>query len=290
MKGHRNIKFWQHSLLASFLLSSVAVSPVVAAPQTIEERLDRLERMADNPAMIQLSRRLAEQHREIQSLYGEVDRLKHKLKQLEETQASQYQEEDKRLSELEQATKAKTEVSSDEVSSSSVTAVIPDASQAIDAKPVTSESTTPVKEPSAESDDKLIEIKPATASEKKAYGAAFKLMKDSNYRDAVDAFAQFLESYPSSSLASNSGYWQGEAEAVLGNDKKALAAFKKVYQTYPTTRKAADAMLRAADILSSLGEADEAKVLYQRCIKDYANLPAAKKAARRLKEVSGASS
>lgn len=284
MKGHHNIKFWQHSLLASLLLSSVAVSPVAAAPQTIEERLDRLERMANNPAMIQLSRRLAEQHREIQTLYGEVDRLKHKLKQVEETQATQYQEEDKRLSVLETSLKADAQANPVQAGTASITEIKPKAPEPNAAE------TTPVKEPSAESDDKLIEIEPATASEKKAYDAAFKLMKDSNYQEAVDAFAQFLESYPSSSLASNSGYWQGEAEAVLGNDKKALAAFKKVYQIYPTTRKAADAMLRAADILSSLGEADEAKVLYQRCIKDYANLPAAKKAARRLKEVSGASS
>lgn len=257
-------------------------APAMAAQQTLEERIERLERMANNPAMIQLSRRLAEQHREIQTLYGEVDRLKYQLKQVEETQAEQYQEEDKRLSELEAAQKQQTEATTSIAVSPAVPVVTPQPEQ-----PVT-ESADEAK-PSAEVDDKTIKVEPATATEKKAYDAAFTLMKQSKYQAAIEDFANFLKTYPNSQLASNSGYWQGEAEAVLGNDKKALAAFKNVYETYPTTHKAADAMLRAADILASLGETDQAKALYEKCIKAYDHLPAAKKAQSRLKELSGAS-
>ncbi|PLA74758.1 tol-pal system protein YbgF [Hydrogenovibrio sp. SC-1] len=263
------------------LVSVGMVMPAMAAQQTIEERLERLERMANNPAMIQLSRRLAEQHREIQTLYGEVDRLKYQLKQVEETQAEQYQEEDKRLSELEAAQKQ-----SAEAPLVAVTPVVPVVTPQPE-QPVT-ESVDESK-PSTKSDDKAIEVEPATATEKKAYDAAFTLMKQSKYQAAIDDFAKFLKTYPNSQLASNSGYWQGEAEAVLGNEKKALAAFKNVYETYPSTHKAADAMLRAADILASLGEIDQAKALYEKCIKAYDHLPAAKKAQSRLKDLSGAS-
>lgn len=264
--------------LSSFGMTTTAV----AAQQTIEERLERLERMANNPAMIQMSRRLAEQHREIQNLYGEVDRLKYQLKQLEETQAAQYQEEDKRLSVLEAANKNEADVM---VPTAEVEVVQPAATQPAAEKVDEVVDEAPA---AAEADDGVIEVEPATATEKKAYDAAFALMKQSEYQAAIDAFAQILQKYPTSQLASNSGYWQGEAEAVLGNDKKALAAFKNVYETYPTTHKAADAMLRAADILASLGEADQAKALYQKCIEAYSHLPAAKKAERRLKELGAA--
>jgi len=277
---------YQQKLLAKIMFASLigisSMSSATAAQQTIEERIERLERMADNPAMIQLSRRLAEQHREIQTLYGEIDRLKYQLKQVEETQATQYQEEDKRLSELEAAIKSGEALENEATDTATVETPAEPEDQVIDA----------VAEPPPKStlaDDKLIQIEPATATEKKAYDAAFGLMKQSNYQAAIEAFSQFLTTYPHSSLASNSGYWQGEAEAVLGNDEKALAAFKSVYETYPTTHKAADAMLRAADILASRGEVEQAKALYQKCIKAYDHLPAAKKAQRRLKELTGAS-
>lgn len=265
-------------LMLAGLSSFGVTTTALAAQQTIEERLERLERMANNPAMIQLSRRLAEQHREIQNLYGEVDRLKYQLKQLEETQAAQYQEEDKRLSDLEAVSKTDTDVMLP-------TAEVEVASPIAPQKPAEAIKAVEDAPAATEADDGVIEVEPATATEKKAYDAAFALMKQSKYQAAIDAFAQILQKYPTSQLASNSGYWQGEAEAVLGNDKKALAAFENVYETYPTTHKAADAMLRAADILASLGEADQAKSLYQKCIKAYSHLPAAKKAERRLKEL-----
>ncbi|MBD3611873.1 MAG: tol-pal system protein YbgF [Hydrogenovibrio crunogenus] len=241
-----------------------------AAPQSIEDRVERLERMANNPVLIQLSRRLAEQQRQIQSLYDEVDRLNYQLKQTQDKLAKQYKEADERLSVLETSRTSTAETQ--EGSSSSV--LVPEGtsggtqSKAVSAQP--SSAATGVT------------THAATAKEKRAYEAAFALMKKSDYQGASKAFSAFKATYPHSDLASNSAYWEGEAEAVLGNDKAALKAFVDVYETYPTSLKAPAAMLRAADMYDDLGDKKKAKTLYEKLIQDYPKKNVAEKARKRL--------
>ncbi|MDG4813520.1 tol-pal system protein YbgF [Hydrogenovibrio sp. 3SP14C1] len=246
----------------SLVITAGILSGVVplanAAPQSIEERVQRLERMADNPVLIQLSRRLAEQQRQIQSLYDDVDRLNYQLKQTQEKLAKQYKEADERLSVLESSQASDKESQGDTVSSKQ-------------------------SEKSAQSSsDKDMTTHAATQKEKRAYEAAFALMKKSDYQGASKAFSNFKAKYPNSDLASNSAYWEGEAEAVLGNGKAALKAFIDVYETYPASLKAPAAMLRAADMYQDVGKQKEAKVLYEKLIQAYPKKSVAEKARKRL--------
>lgn len=236
-----------------------------AAPQSIEDRVERLERMANNPVLIQLSRRLAEQQRQIQSLYDEVDRLNYQLKQTQDKLAKQYKEADDRLSVLETSRTSSAET--EEESSSSV--LVP-------------EGTSGGAQSKAVSAQSGVTTHAATAKEKSAYEAAFALMKKSDYKGASKAFSAFKTTYPHSDLASNSAYWEGEAEAVLGNDKAALKAFVDVYETYPASLKAPAAMLRAADMYDDLGDKKKAKTLYEKLIQDYPKKNVAEKARKRL--------
>ena len=255
-------------VITAGILSSV-VPLANAAPQSIEERVQRLERMADNPVLIQLSRRLAEQQRQIQSLYDDVDRLNYQLKQTQEKLAKQYKEADERLSVLESSQTSDSE-SQDAVVSSSV--IVPSVS-----------SKSSDKNGSAQSSSvKGVTTHTATQKEKRAYEAAFALMKKSDYQGASKAFSNFKAKYPNSDLASNSAYWEGEAEAVLGNEKAALKAFVDVYETYPASLKAPAAMLRAADMYQDVGKQKEAKVLYEKLIQDYPKKNVAEKARKRL--------
>lgn len=84
------------ALIASF------TAPVNAqAAGTLEQRVDRLERMLENPVLLQLSRRLGEQQREIQQLQDENDRLKRELQQFKDNLNTKNAETDERLSRLE---------------------------------------------------------------------------------------------------------------------------------------------------------------------------------------------
>ncbi|MGE4499995.1 MAG: tol-pal system protein YbgF [Hydrogenovibrio sp.] len=256
----------------ALLLAVVGFSATVqAATQSLEQRVERLERRADNPVLIQLSRRLAEQQRQIQELYGEIDRLKYQLSQTRDKMAKQYQETDERINQLETRPAGKAVTAVPVVSSEAVTPVV--------------ESREATKEAAAESKAKTRAIHPATAEEKKAYDQAFGLIKKSDYKSASEAFAKFKKQYPQSELASNASYWEGESEVILGHDQKALEAFKMVYEKYPDSSKALDALLRSADMHQEMGQVKEAKALYEKLLKAFPKGKAATKAEQRLKDL-----
>ena len=81
-------------------------------------------------------------------------------------------------------------------------------------------------------------------SDTAAYQAAFGLLKNSQYDQAITAFQQFLASYPDSSLADNAQYWLGEAYYVNKAFPEALAAFQRVVDKYPQSRKLPDALFK----------------------------------------------
>lgn len=86
--------------ISGLLLTSVS-APAYAQKGALEQRVDRLERMLENPVLLQLSRRLGEQQREIQQLQDENDRLKRELNSFKQQMGKQYAETDQRLNKLE---------------------------------------------------------------------------------------------------------------------------------------------------------------------------------------------
>lgn len=77
------------------------ITSVNAAGTSIEQRVQRLERMTENPVLLQLSRRLGEQQREIQELHDAIDRLKRDLRNADYKSDKRYKETDERFSFLE---------------------------------------------------------------------------------------------------------------------------------------------------------------------------------------------
>lgn len=85
----------------SGLIFSLAMPVYSAQGVTLDQRVKRLERMMENPVLLQLSRRLGDQQREIQSLQDENDKLKRELNKLRKLQDQRYTETDERLSKIE---------------------------------------------------------------------------------------------------------------------------------------------------------------------------------------------
>lgn len=279
-------------VVLAFSFSLLSIQNASAELQSVEDRLQRLERIADNPVLVQLSRRLAEQQREIQTLYDEVDRLKFKLRQAENKLSKHYSETDERLSKLEKIAKEPLVVqaskTTQEVKNVGNVSVVDSEEQVVsgvyvspDSKPAQKKTIIAEKKNGASS--KVIKTHPATNKEKQAYKAVFNLMKKSKYQAAQKGFKKFREQYSESSLASNASYWNGEALMVLGKDTLGLSAFQDVYLTYPVSYKAPAAMLRAADTLKVLGDTKQAKVLYERLIEKYPDSKIALKAKTRIR-------
>jgi tol-pal system protein YbgF len=247
--------------LVTLLLGTFTVTfgSAVSAAGSIEERILRLERMADNPVMLQMSQRLAQQQRDIQRLQDELDRMKHEQVRLLEDGRGRYAETDRRLSDIEKTLQTLEDrpVQQGSVIASSAAAV-------------------------AGSTPSAIQTRPATEAERLAYQKAFALMRAAKYQDSVVAFEAFIKSTPESDLASNASYWAGEGYLILKEDAKALASFERVLSNYPNSSKVADSLLRAGDALRTLGREGEAKQKYQRLIEVFPQSNAAQSAKKRL--------
>ena len=76
------------------------------------------------------------------------------------------------------------------------------------------------------------------------YQAAFDLLKESKYPEAISGFKQFLTTFPDSALADNAQYWLGEAHYVTKQYPDALRDFRTVLEKYPDSRKTPDALLK----------------------------------------------
>jgi len=264
-------KTFKVSLLAT-LIVPLTIQSVLAA--STEERLERLERMADNPVLLQLSQRVAEQQREIQALQDEMDRLMKTHKFSIQQGTKRYAETDQRISVLEQKQKLAAQTPRP---IAPVTAPVPMA-PVVPTPSIQSQTTEPVV-----TETKVVAVHPATADENTRYQQAFALMRGSKYDESIQAFEAFLEASPTSSLASNASYWAGEGYLIRKNYQQALKSFERVLERYPTSSKVPDALLRAADSLMSMKQTAEARVFYQKVMDTYPETRAAKSAKKRIK-------
>ncbi|GAB6070043.1 cell division protein CpoB [Thiomicrorhabdus hydrogeniphila] len=277
-------------------LSLTLALPVSAATTgNLEQRVNRLERMMDNPVLLQLSRRLGEQQRDIQSLQDENDRLKRELRNIHSIMDKRYKESDERLSHLE-GSEPKTsgmvvpDVEPDLVQED-VAAPTPAVNTSLPVdkpKTVVNQNPTPVEANAAvtteSAEPTVIKTRPATDIEKEKYKQAFALMRASKYDESIQSFGDFIKQYPQSELASNAAYWSGEGYLIKGDNQKALDSFLMVIQRYPDSSKIPDATLRAGDSYRNLGNTKKAEMLYKQIINDRPTSRAAKNAQKRLEK------
>lgn len=313
-------------LIATVSTLSLSIALPVKAEQgsSLDQRVKRLERMVENPVLLQLSRRLGEQQRDIQTLQDENDRLKRDLNKLRALMDKRYKESDERFSLLEGAkpnSSSATTVPAVIAPVSAAPAIDAQANTGLQAEAVSVEpnNTVPVAKaeqaqaklppvtapqvdmateqdaqmkPEQEAvkvevvEEKAAPIKtyPATEEEKEQYKAAFALMRASKYDASIQGFLNFLERYPKSDLASNAAYWSGEGYLIKDQNQAALNSFMLVIERYPDSSKVPDAKLRAGDSYGRLGNQEEAKSLYQDIINTRPHSRAAKHAQKRLEK------
>lgn len=290
-------------LATSLSLLFVATS---AQAQSIEQRLERLERMASNPVMLEMTRKINDQEREIQGLQDQLDRIQRDMPQSTavngNTNTPQNAELQKALTDLQSQLNQMNEkltvqgariiVLEDELRALKAVPAQAQATQTqgqpkVQAQPAATETAQPVQsEEAAEPASVLpIQTRAATTEEKKAYQDAFGLMRSSDYDGSIKAFAGFIENSAESDLAANAYYWMGEGYFIKGQFAEAYEAFHAVYLRYPDSVKTSDAMLRSADALEKLERLDEAKQVYQEVVSLFPESRAANNAQKRLEKM-----
>ena len=301
-----------------FILSSVNVS---AANAEIVQRLDRIERLLQSQGLLDMLQQIESLQQELTAIRGDIEFQNHTLEQLKKRQRNLYTDIDQRLQALERKGIDSSALSSDinfidtqddstpplqtlrpieaGITASSATAkaestltleVIEDKKPTpIIKKPA--QAPTVVNEPLTNSNDDLVLEPDESTSQldpvqiRAQYQQALKLLKMSQYQQAIKAFREFLLSSPDSEYSDRAQYWLGEAFYVSRNFEQALVEYNNFLDNYPESKKLSHSLLKIGFCYYELGQINEASLRLEKLKQEHPGTTAARLADERLKKI-----
>ncbi|HRD69495.1 MAG TPA: tol-pal system protein YbgF [Legionella sp.] len=212
---------------------------------------------------------------EIQELRGQLEVQAHDLKLLQQQQVAFYKDLDARLggsSSNSAQLKPSTEMTLGSTASPT---------------PTVTKSTAPVKVVKNTTAAPIIPVSRVNpADEQISYLAAYELVKNKQYDDAIKAMQIFVQKYPKGGYTANGEYWLGELYMVKKDYPQAIQHFEIVLQKFPSSSKAAASMLKVGYAYAATGDNSEAKRRLLQVVKNYPGTPTAKLANVKLESIS----
>jgi tol-pal system protein YbgF len=215
---------------------------------------------------------------EIQELRGQLEVQAHDLKLLQQQQVAFYKDLDSRLSGTTSAKASPNKPSLDLSVGSKEPATPKKIVPAPDVqanKTVTTPVTVPVSTASRAN----------PADEQISYLAAYELVKNKRYDDAISAMNIFVQKYPRGGYTANAQYWLGELYLVKKDYSQAIGHFNVVLQQFPTSSKSAASMLKVGYAYAEQGDKQEAKKFLQQVVRAYPGTPTAQLANSKLRTI-----
>lgn len=199
---------------------------------------------------------LEQLQQEVRELRGMVEQQAYTIEQLKSAQRDHYMDLDRRILNLDQRV-----------------------SQGTGKEPAPPVVASPeVQQPKPAATGTASEKAPPVASEaqEKAYQAAYDLVRQRRFEQAVDALHAFINQYPEGDLTANAYYWLGEVYLALPNKlEQAKQAFTLVASRYATHRKAPDALFKLGVTWDRIGDKEQARVYLNSLIAKHPNSSAA---------------
>ena len=126
----------------------------------------------------------------------------------------------------------------------------------------------------------------AQEGEEAAYRAAYELVRERKFDDAVAAVTAFLADFPFGRYAPNAHYWLGELYLVLDPPDPELArqSFKLLLDQYPADPKVPDALYKLGRVQFIKGNRQRSKEYLDEVIREYPSHAAAQLARQFLLE------
>ncbi len=256
---------------------------------SIEQEVEKLYRMIDNRAILDLFQKVDVLADEISQLRGEVEQQTNDLSDIKKRQRELYLDIDRRLRDLENRVSAQPPVMPPvelPVLDSLPKPVLPDATDTAVSNIGTQ---TPEPEPASASSQatgtKQQQPIVTSSEERVAYQTAFDTLKEGRYKKAKAELKQFLQKYPDSSFAGNAQYWLGEANYVTRRFEQGIVEFGLVLKNYPNSSKVPDAMLKLGYTYYELKQFEQARSLLQDLRKRYPKSTAFRLAGKRLDRI-----
>lgn len=101
----------------------------------------------------------------------------------------------------------------------------------------------------------------SSSSDRDVYQAAYQLVKQRRYEQALPALEGYLEQFPMGEYAPNTHYWIGALYVLENNLEKAREWFSLLVNRYPEHNKAESAKFSLAKVYHRLGDVEQAKTL-----------------------------
>jgi tol-pal system protein YbgF len=231
------------ALISSSLLAQ-PLSPVVDLNGSSNFN-DRAKPSAQNQKLAEQFYQIQVLQDEVRTLRGTVEELSYQLQLIKQLQMDDYLDLDRRLIALSQ--------SNPTPSSTIQNNLQPVDSQQLSQTPQNAQ--TPIEEEP---------VVLATAENMEAdYLAASLLLKQRDFKGAIEAFKRHIQQFPESPFSANAYYWLGEVYEFQGSLDLALDSFNAVVDKYASHNKSMDARYKLGKLYHKQGDVDKALVFLQ---------------------------
>lgn len=209
---------------------------------------------------------------EVQELRGQLEMQTHELSVLKEQQLSFYKDLDARLrgtsSPNAQTTPNTATQSPIAPQATPITNNPADISAPKKVIPITTNGPSPSNNP---------------AEEQIRYLAAYDLIKNKRFPEAIDAMQSFADQYPKGGYTANAQYWLGELYMTQRDYSQAINHFNAVLEQFPSSSKSAPSLLKIGYALAASGKTQDAKIRLKEVIQRYPDTQTAKLAGEKLR-------
>ena len=262
--------------MASLFVTTLSTAVVAAenGKASVEDRLNRLERLVNSKGLVDVMVRVESLQNELQRLVGEIEVQKHTLGEIKKRQRDLYLDIDRRILQIERR-------SGSTPSSSNNSEPEPQTSSPVRTAPVARETTEEVKVPSV-ARPKAVKKK---EGEQVAYQKAFDLLRALRYEKATLAFRQFLNDFPDGRYAHIAQYWLAETSYHTRKYSVAVEDYQTLINQYPKSPKRADALLKIGYSQFELKLFAQAKNVLHKLIKSYPGTTEAGQAENLLQKI-----
>ncbi len=238
----------------------------------LQQQISALEKQLGNQGLLELFQTVELLQSEIQQLQGEVEQLRYEMEGVGKRQKDLYLDIDRRINDLSVGGAVPS-------GDGSVTQQPEDADEPANLVPQPLEDTTATTASVVQKDPK---------QQRQDYEAAFNLLRESRYPDAIAAFDGFLQQSPNSVYAPNAQYWLGKLHYVTKNFDAAIVELNKVMSKYPGSSKEPDARLNLGYTYYEMKDWANARKMLESVINKYPNSSAVALAEKRLQTLTAA--
>ena len=302
-----NLSFFYPVFLAGIVFAAFAPAadkpaPVTApVPADVLDRIDKLELLVQSQGLLDMLQELDALRSEVNQLRGQIEVQNNTIKQLKNRQREIYTDVDRRIERIEAGntvTPGKSESSTPPLkvmppTEPDITISDKETGPALTIEQVETEpaDTRPDEVETTAMVPSTIQSAPVhtdPAEIQAEYQQAFKLLKKSQYDQAIKAFEQFISNYPDSQYADNAQYWLAEAYYVTRRYEAAITEYNKLVSQYPDSQKLTQGLLKIGYSHQELGQLEEAKQTLNDLKEYYPGTTAARLAEDRLRQINAA--